>query len=379
MAENKYLKQLYEVIHRNQMFDYEETSMVYIAAKLVQLLPDYGRCLSLILRSDIINADTYWFIRYFRSKNVEPSGILTTASNKGKYPEGIMGIPVIVIDEISKRSTKNDILITINRESDTKEYTQVDYRESDYGFCLRARGNLQFARKRGIDNYFHILCNEDRYKQTLELLEDDESKRTFIEVIRCLVENDIYRYHEYQSEIKYFDDAIYESLGKNEVWINCGSCLGDTILHYLAAKRDFKKIYAVEIDSNSVRHMKKILGLFPQNLCENIVIIDKPLEGKNGRNNIDCIFQNEKISLLNMDIEGAEMTVLEGASEKIKLDNPVLAVAAYHRPNDLLAIPEFLKRLNGDYHIYFRKYRGYCPEVVNEYIYYAIPTERMKK
>lgn len=374
---NRYKNQLYEIIHKNKMFDYEEVNMTFITTKLIKFMSNYGKKLSIILRSDIINADTYWFIRYFRSKQIEPLGILSTNMNSKKYSKGIMGIPIVVIDEINADNTKNYILLIINRESDLKGHSQVDYRESDYGFCMRARVKLEFARERGIENYYYILQNENKYYKVIEMLEDDESKKTFIEVVRSLIENDIYRYNEYSSELKYFDNQIYKSLGKNEVWINCGSCLGDTILHYLIGRKKFKKIYAVEIDTKMIEHLVKMIELFPENIKEKIIVVDKFLQGKKGDYSIDNLFESEKITLINMDIEGFELTVLDGARYKIKTDNPVLSVAAYHRPSDLLVIPEFLKKINNDYRFFFRKYRGYSPEVLYEYIYYAVPSERI--
>lgn len=375
--DDKYMNELYEIIHENRMYDYEEVNMAYIAAKLIQLQAGWGKNFSLVLRSDFIEDETYWFIRYFRSKNIEPAVILSTTPNKEKYYEGVLGIPVAVIGEMNIENTKNSVLIIINRESDREILTQEDYKESDYGFCFRARGKLQFTRKRGMANYLYILQNEDEYYKVLNQLEDEESKQTFVEIIRCLLENDIYRYNEYEPEIKYFDDSIYKSLGEKEVWINCGSCTGDTIIKYLLSGKDFGKIYAVEIDKKMIDHLNKLFSLFPKDIAEKILLHDRCLEGAESTGNIDHIFEKENISLINMDIEGAELMVLEGASQKIREDMPVLAVAAYHKPEDLITIPQFICRQSSDYHIFFRKYKGYCPEVINEYIYYAVPTHRM--
>lgn len=378
MEDSAYTEELNKIIHRNCMYDYEEVNMAFIATKLIHLQAQWGKKFILILRSDFIEDQTYWFIRYFRCKNIEPSGILSIAFNKEKY-DCILGVPIITIDEMTVDNAKNSILIIINRESDRQVFSQKDYRESDYGFCFRARGSLQFVRKRGMENYSHIMQNEDKYYEILGMLQDDESKRSFIEVIRSLIENDIYRYHEYRSDVKYFDSTIYKPLGKSETWINCGSCTGDTILHYLALRREFKKIYAVEIEPKMIMNLKNMFELFPQEIRNKIMIYDRCLEGYNSEYSIDSIFLKEKISLVNMDIEGAEMTVLRGAIKKIKEDRPVLAIAAYHKAGDLLAIPKFIREQCGEYRIYFRKYRGYCPEALNEYIYYAVPTERMVK
>jgi hypothetical protein len=374
MTIDKYQKELYEIIHGDRMYDYEEVNMTFLAAKLVQLSSKWERKLTLILRSDLINEWTYWFIRYYRGKNIEPCGILSTALNKERYVK-VSGIPVITINELNVENTTNSILIVINRESDVGFFTQPDYRESEYGFYFRARAELGFCRDRGVENLYYIMQHEEEYYKILAELRDEESKKTYIEIIRSLIENDIYRYKEYESKNKYFDDKIYRPL-ENEVWINCGSCTGDSILHYLALERQFKKIYAVEIEDDKIQHLERLFELFPKAVKEKIKMCTKAFEGGDSEYSIDNILRKEKVTLINMDIEGAEMTVLEGAIEKLRKDRPVLAVAAYHKAEDLIAIPNFILENSENYLIYLRKCRGYRPDVMNEYIYYAVPVER---
>lgn len=372
-----YEDELSRIIHENKMHDYEEINMPFIATKLIGINKKAGRKLSLIIRSDYIVDDTYWLVRYFRSRQVEPAFILSTASVKQEYGR-ILGIRIITVDELDMDFTRDCILIYINRESDTQIFTQKDYREADYGFVFRGRGKLQYANWMGVRNYAYILQNEAKYYKVLAGLADDESKRSFIEVIRSLLENDVYRYHEYASDLKYFDPGIYRPLGENEVWINCGSATGDTILHYISLGRKYKKIYAVETNEQFIPHLETVFSLLPDGK-NRIEIHNRAFEGKDGSYTIDSAFADEKITLVNMDIEGAELMVLEGAGGKIRTDRPVLAVAAYHKPEDLLRIPGLVSGISEDYHFYFRKYRGWAPDVINEYIYYAVPTERLSR
>jgi FkbM family methyltransferase len=46
-----------------------------------------------------------------------------------------------------------------------------------------------------------------------------------------------------------------------------------------------------------------------------------------------------RVDFIKMDIEGAERNALEGASETLKKYRPRMAVAAYHRPDDLKVLP----------------------------------------
>jgi FkbM family methyltransferase len=51
---------------------------------------------------------------------------------------------------------------------------------------------------------------------------------------------------------------------------------------------------------------------------------------------------NEHVDVIKMDIEGAEMPALKGCLRTLKT-GPDLAIAAYHRPEDLVQLPRFLE------------------------------------
>jgi hypothetical protein len=57
-----------------------------------------------------------------------------------------------------------------------------------------------------------------------------------------------------------------------------------------------------------------------------------------------------------MDIEGAELEALKGASETIIKHKPNLAISLYHKPQDLWEIPNFIKSLRNDYKFYLRSH-----------------------
>ena len=71
-----------------------------------------------------------------------------------------------------------------------------------------------------------------------------------------------------------------------------------------------------------------------------------------------------------MDIEGSEFNALKGAAETIQKYSPVLAICAYHKHEDLITLPQFIKSLNKNYKIYFRYHRL---NMDTDCILYAIP------
>lgn len=63
-----------------------------------------------------------------------------------------------------------------------------------------------------------------------------------------------------------------------------------------------------------------------------------------------------KIDFIKLDIEGAELQALQGAANTIMRDQPVLAISAYHRPQDLWMLPKYIRKLCPEYRIFFRQH-----------------------
>ncbi len=84
---------------------------------------------------------------------------------------------------------------------------------------------------------------------------------------------------------------------------------------------------------------------------------------------IDIETADEEVAMIKMDIEGAELEALHGAENTIKRDHPVLAVSVYHKPEDILDIPEYILSVYGGYRLYLRHYSFSWYDTV----LYAIP------
>jgi FkbM family methyltransferase len=72
---------------------------------------------------------------------------------------------------------------------------------------------------------------------------------------------------------------------------------------------------------------------------------------------IDALVQAgtvERVDFIKVDVEGADLDVLQGAANTIVTQRPRLAIAAYHRPDDLVAIPDFIASLGVEYRWYLQ-------------------------
>lgn len=85
----------------------------------------------------------------------------------------------------------------------------------------------------------------------------------------------------------------------------------------------------------------------------------------------DVVDPSEPVTMIKMDVEGAELESLKGARRTIQRDRPKLAICIYHKPEDLTEIPLYLKELVPEYKFYVRLHATNG----NEFVLYAIPPE----
>lgn len=75
-----------------------------------------------------------------------------------------------------------------------------------------------------------------------------------------------------------------------------------------------------------------------------------------------------RLDFIKMDIEGAEMAALAGATAAVSEFRPRLAISGYHKPEDLWEIPDRILRLNPGYRLAF----GHHTPINWESVFYAV-------
>lgn len=93
-----------------------------------------------------------------------------------------------------------------------------------------------------------------------------------------------------------------------------------------------------------------------------IMPLDAYLDGK-----------NKQIGFIKADVEGAGLDMVKGMTETLKKDRPVLALAAYHSPDEFLKIKPFIKDLQLNYQFEFQNH--YSEYGYGDFVLFAYPRE----
>jgi FkbM family methyltransferase len=170
-------------------------------------------------------------------------------------------------------------------------------------------------------------------------------------------------------------------------WVlDCGACWGDTSLWFAEQVTPSGRVFSFEFIPSSLEIFHANLALNPE-LSECIELVTHPVAESSGDiircqdNGAASTFKIaqmddpnasfveavtvsiddwvdgnnlQKVDFIKMDIEGAELDALRGAIETLKRFRPQLAIALYHRPEDIYEIPDFLVSQNLGYRYYLK-------------------------
>ena len=74
-----------------------------------------------------------------------------------------------------------------------------------------------------------------------------------------------------------------------------------------------------------------------------------PLDAYVRENNIP------RVDFIKLDVEGAELDILKGAKTTIARFKPILAISAYHKPDDFWVLMNYIKSVRPDYEFAMRQ------------------------
>ena len=297
---------------------------------------------------------------------------------------------ILSISQLQKEFSAYNLLLCFfgGYKNDLQPYRQLfpGARMIDFLSSIYEGGALQSMESS------YVLAHKPAFDSVYELLEDSLSQDSMEAYINAKINKDasylfpFVRRPQYFSEI---DQVPALKLHQNEVFVNCGAFTGDTIKDFLEVTScHFDKIYACEPDSANLQKLTRFIQ--SAGIAERTEIVPKCISDKAGTVNflnqgsmlshkteapgpgvvamqadtIDNILNSRPASLIVMDVEGNELKALEGARKTILAHQPLLALAAYHKKDDLPVLTTFLKNLLPSYRFYFRVHKPMAIDAV---------------
>jgi FkbM family methyltransferase len=234
--------------------------------------------------------------------------------------------------------------------------------------------------------------NNDKYLSILDILTDDESKSTFVDVVK----NRLTFQQSYKKSLdqQYFWiselglDIQFDKL----TFVDAGSYDGKTILEFLNfSKGKYYNIVSLEPDKDN---FSKVLATLNESNLTKWEVLNKGLysstkelrfkashsPGSRIQGDGDVVIEtislddyfrenNPNELFIKMDIEGAELEALKGSEITIKKYEPIIAVCIYHSYSDLIDIPFHFMENFPHYKLFIRHHAFNSWETV----LYAIP------
>ncbi len=223
-----------------------------------------------------------------------------------------------------------------------------------------------------IFNREFIEKNEEKINAAYNLFED-ESKRIFAGCVNFMFCGELDMLASVTSE----KDEVFKNilkLNSSESYLDLGAYRGDTVeefLHYCDGKYD--RITALEPDRRTYKKLCDYLENIPRSTAYQKAIYSEIttlfFSSKAGRQStisdkgeavetatVDKLCENQRVTYIKMDVEGAENDALDGAKTFLAEQKPKLNIALYHRSADIFELPLKIAKINPDYKFYIRRH-----------------------
>jgi FkbM family methyltransferase len=239
-------------------------------------------------------------------------------------------------------------------------------------------------------DYSFIETNVDGFWTTYNNLEDEKSRSILIGFINGKITSNPADLYDLVEGDQYFPSDIIH-LTDRENFVDAGAYTGDTLSTFLKKTNGiFESYTAFEPDNTNYVELQKTVNAYKG---KNIATLNKGVWNemadlkfisneintvKSSLSNagtisvkvdsIDNVLSGKSATFIKMDIEGAEEQAIIGATNTITTYKPKLAISMYHKPTDLIILPQLIKSLRADYKLYLRHHL----HITQELVLYAI-------
>lgn len=321
-------------------------------------------------------------LQQYRNNKIEVSCFCD--NNKNKQHTFIEGVYVIGPEELSKIQNPQIVVASIFWREISSQLKSLNIQHVIVNVNLD--WNIKFTDESDIKGRIKFLKNymKDIHQVYLSLA-DERSKLVYLNIVKAdlvapiLLDKEIYE--KISEGNQYWALSAFRGI-KDEIYVDAGSCTGDTIEKFLYNSGcSFKKIYAFEAASQYFKILKdnvdEIINIYdfkedsieciPEGVgkeegiltfyCDTNLGCDTfsnvGLEWKRTEEikvcKLDDYLKDVPVTLIKADIEGSELDMLKGATELIQTYRPKLAICLYHKFEDLFEIPLYIKSIAPDY------------------------------
>lgn len=245
------------------------------------------------------------------------------------------------------------------------------------------RGRLAF-----LPQFYDEAQVQRQYRAAKELLSDPVSLATLDAVMMYrLTWDDRYLMPVARAETAIYFENETMPLSPDEILADAGAFDGDSIRNFIAhSGGQYRHIHAFELDPANVAAFNAKMADVPNVTLHPLGLWSHPAELKFEPHadlgshiarpdttaqtvtaKLDALDNRiESASLIKLDVEGAEIHVLEGARRIISQQKPKLAISAYHLPDDFSMLSDKVLSIRDDYRF---KMRHYSPILFDTVLY----------
>lgn len=289
------------------------------------------------------------------------------------------GIQIFDIDTLDNNFEKYNVIIGFSMYKIAKEKIS-QLKGSQNSYFLDCTLGMDFF------DYQYICDHQQKFYDSYRFFEDQMSKDTFLAFINAKISGISDELYDLYSFPQYFPKDIIE-LKDNEIFVDCGAYSGDTVEQFIKnVDGKYNNIYAFEPDINAFKRLNEYveeneinrIHLFNQGVSNENKKLQFSADPEKGERSLFCdsgsqtlevvsidnILDGEPVSFIKMDVEGFELNALKGAELSIKKYRPLLAISIYHKPEDLITLPFYIKELVPEYSFYLRNHLHIAQELV---------------
>jgi len=340
---------------------------------------DANELLSIARRNGVLVFGTGSFARalsaVLREVGISPKAFVVTS----RSTKAIDGLPVFSLNELGLAFRHLPLWIGVYNHRAQSDYTVLAAQCKAAGMKTVIFPQTYFEAVSQYLGWRYWLTDRENYgrhsdalQETFSELDDEQSRHQFDAAIAFRLGHSPERAPQPVREPHYFSEFPATDVAQDAYFVDGGAYDGDT-LDTASRHLRLRGAYAFEPDLDNFSKLAARstafafpVTCFPCGLSSRTCSLNFSA-GQGGASvigpegsaliqvaRLDECLPNLPVTYLKLDVEGHEIEALTGAVNTIRRNRPVLAVAGYHRWDDLWQIPRFIRNLELGYRLRFR-------------------------